>query len=144
MHPHTGIGRGEIAIINFDTGVVVPEPDVWYGYLDDRDESITFTQPTIMEVFRILERYVQAAPVATIQECLYHVLPGSDLIRSAGMIAVIGTKKDVIHVLCSVREIVAIVQQGLDGVLDLVSDHEQGLHAKRWSVLNFFAPEKIC
>jgi hypothetical protein len=58
MHPHTGIGGCKVTIVDLDTGVVVPEPDVRDGYLDDRDEPITLTQAAFMKFLNIPERNI--------------------------------------------------------------------------------------
>jgi len=58
MHPHTGIGGGEISIVDLHTGVVVPEFRIRNGHLDDRDESIMLTQTTLVEFIHIAEWYV--------------------------------------------------------------------------------------
>jgi hypothetical protein len=96
MHPYTGIGVGKVTIIDLYTGIVVPEFNVGYGHFDDGDESITLTQTAFVELFYISERDVKAAPISTIQESHYDILPGSVLCWRGGTITVIGSKENVL------------------------------------------------
>jgi hypothetical protein len=69
MYPYTRIGISEVSIIDFHTGIVVPESDVGYGHFDYGYESISLAEPAFVEFFYMLKRYVQAAPKSAIQEC---------------------------------------------------------------------------
>jgi hypothetical protein len=96
MHPYARVGVGEISIIDLHTGIVVPESDVGHGHFDYGDESITLTQTAFVELFYISERDVKAAPISTIQESHYDILPGSVLCWRGRTITVIGSKENVL------------------------------------------------
>jgi hypothetical protein len=85
----------------------------------------------------LIKRNVEAAPESTIQECGYDIFPGPVVFPASGMVAVIGTKKDVIDP--------AALGQLLIYVIDAAeSYHEQGFLAQHGRVFDFSAPEEIC
>jgi hypothetical protein len=96
MNPYTGIGVGKVTIIDLYTGIIVPEFNVGYRYLDDGYESISLAEPAFVKLFYILERYVQATPISTIQESHYNILPTSVFCWRGGPITVIGSKENVL------------------------------------------------
>ena len=65
VHPYPGVGGSKVTIIDFHTGVVVPESGVRDWYLDDGYESIMFAQPAFVELCHLIKRNVQAAPETT-------------------------------------------------------------------------------
>jgi hypothetical protein len=96
VYPYSGIGSGKVSVIDLHTGVVVPEPNVGDGNLDDGYEPIVLAQAAFVELCHLIKRYVQAAPEAAIEIGTDYRFPSSVLVGTARMEAVIGTKKYVL------------------------------------------------
>jgi hypothetical protein len=141
MAPHPGIGCSKVLIVDFQHGVVVPEPDVGYADADLWDEVSVLTQATFVEIRDLAHGYVQAAQESTVQIGGDHLFPLDDFVYGR-IVTVIGTKKDMPDGLGVILEI-SILKSTVDVHWALKSYHEQCHFAVCWCAFYFLSQEKM-
>jgi hypothetical protein len=140
MTPYSGIGVGKVSIIDLQYGVVVQGTYVRYLSTDYGYECIVSDQSRFRDQFGILYIKIQGTPITSVEKGLDQPTPILAILISAGLVAMVGTKVDVLCFFVTQGEI-GIIQQGLYPIYGLQTYHEQSLLSPDRRMF-YFAPQE--